>query len=49
MWQCGNVTPRARPKPYPGKSLLHGSNIASVAMLLDKVAMLLADSRADLP
>src|SRR5438132_2636615 len=49
MWQCGNVTPCARPKHCSSKRLLHRSNIASVAMLLDKVAMLLADPRADLP
>jgi hypothetical protein len=39
-WQCGNVTlmstPYTRPKPCSGNSLLHTSNIASVAMLLDK-------------
>jgi hypothetical protein len=45
MWQCDNVTPCTRPKPCSGNSLLHASNIASVAMLLDKVAMLLADPR----
>jgi hypothetical protein len=48
MWQCGNVTPCTRPKQCSGNSLLHANNIASVAMLLDKVAMLLADPRADL-
>ena len=49
MWQSGNVTPCKRPKTCLRNGLLHASNIASVAMLLDKVAMLLADPRADLP
>ena len=49
MWQCGNVTPSERYKPCSDKGLLPKSNIASVAMLLGMVAMLLIDPRADLP
>jgi hypothetical protein len=42
-WQCCNVAPSERPKPCSDKSLLRRSNIASVAMLLGMVAMLLID------
>src|SRR4029077_15814848 len=49
MWQCGNVTPSERHKPCSENGLLPRSNIASVAMLLGMVAMLLIDPRADLP
>jgi hypothetical protein len=40
MWQCYSSE---RPKTCSDKSLLRRSNIASVAMLLGMVAMLLID------
>ena len=49
MWRCGNVVPSERTKPCSDKGLLPKSNIASVAMLLGTVAMLLVDPGADLP